>query len=531
MIDVTIPSMGQNPQMTPGAMAKAGATTPVSLDALDATVAGGDPLKTARLEYSLDSRYRAYSDIVRAEQAEALDAKQGSITDDELKKLFGDKADDVRSLLSSRSDVKLSDLVPLRRNPELFSKTLSTLSKKPDLAFSSLIQRDVDGSVMVDAAEFDVKMKLKKDIADDVSQDKLSDEELDALFGDQSKQVRELMKTRSEIKLSELLPLRNDSKGLDDLSKLLTERKDFSYSDLVSKSPDGKVSITWSVSDEQSKDIMETRKDIKPKELSALFGTFVKAFDGNPQMAKKAYTQAARLLKNRADISPESVGKMVLDMNEQLETIRPETANSGQMMNAARLDMLESSVDLLCKRKDLNTDDMTRLSETTVKTFGNKKDPMSLSRVSRSFRDATEMLAKRPDINVGQVTGFMTKLNSTIGGTDPASLENKASLFRTSCSLLKKRGDFDFDKVAQLLDKKAQGKPPGNGFAIVSDFSRDAGILEGGKNPDAERAPADVQKDEAPDRKAGEPKDGGNAPAAQEPGNEKAGKNEEAGQE
>jgi arsenate reductase-like glutaredoxin family protein len=492
---MTVPSMGGNPQLTARQISPVNLDAPALPDALEVGGGAGDPLKTARLKYSLDSRYREYNAIVRADQGEALDAKQDGITDDELKSIFGDQAEGVRSLLNSRSDVKLGDLLPLRRNPELFSKTIATLNKRSDLPFSSLIQRDVDGSVMVDSGEFDVKMKLKRDIADDVSQDKLSDEELDALFGDQSKQVRELMKTRSEIKLSELLPLRNDKKGLDDLSRLLTERKDFSYNDLVSKSADGKVSITWSVSDEQSKDIMETRKDIKPKELSALFGTLVKAFDGDPKMAKRAYAQAAKLLKNRADISPQAVGKMVVDMNEQLETIRPEVPNSGQMMNAARMDMLESSVDVLCKRKDLTTEDMTRLSESTVKSFGSKKDPLSLSRVSRSFRDATEMLGKRPDINVGQVTGFMSKLDSTITGADPASLESKASLFKTSCTLLAKRGDMNFSHMENLLDKKAQGKPPGNGFAIASDFRRDAGLLEEGKNPDAERGPAVAQED------------------------------------
>jgi len=480
---MSIPSIG--PNSVPG-QGITGAAGPVAYSpqgaALPMDVTEGSLLEM-RLKYSLDRRQTVYHGITRDDGGTALDARQDKITDEELTKLFGEQSQTVRSLLNSRSDVKLSDLSALRGKPEILNKTLSYLQQKPDSPFSSLISRDIDGSLNVDMTELDPKLKLKKLVEEDVRQDKLSDDDMEKLFGDQGKQMRDLMKTRDDVKLSDMLSIRNDKKGIGELTNMLNERKDLSFNDLVSKSPDGKASITWSVSDEQSKEIMGTRKDVKPKELSSLFGFLVKAFDGDQSQAKRAYTQAARLLMNRSDISPGAVGKMVISMNEQLETIRPEGQMSGTLMNAARQDMLESSVDVLIKRKDLNTEDMTKLSEATVKSFGNKKDEMSLPRVSRSFRDATEMLGKRPDVSVQQVTGFMNNLDMAVGGRDRMSLENKAGIFKTACTTLSMRPDTNFAQMEDSLQRQAGKGNMDSGASIMLGFKSEASQLQEGKDP------------------------------------------------
>ncbi|MHC9538494.1 MAG: hypothetical protein AB9903_03160 [Vulcanimicrobiota bacterium] len=474
---------------------KAGLTSPgAQTGALPMDLTEGSLLEM-RLKYSLDRRQEVYHAFTRVDGGNALDARQDKITDDELTGLFGEHSSTVRSLLNSRPDIKLSDLSALRGKPEILDKTLSYLKQKPDAPFASLLSRDIDGSLNVNMTELDPKLKLKKLMEEDVKHEKLSDDEMEKLFGDQGKQMRELMKNRDDVKLSDLLALRGNKENLSEVSKLLNERKDFSFNDLVNKSADGKTTTTWSVSDAPSRQIMEHRRDVKPKELTSLFGTLVKAFDGNPAEARKAYTQAGRLLMNRSDIRPEAVGKMVVGMNEQLETIRPEGPMSGMLMNAARHDMLESSVDVLIKRKDLNCEDMTKLSEATVKSFGNEKDEMSLPRVSRSFRDATEMLGKRPDINVQQVTGFMNNLDMAVAGRDRMSLDNKAAIFKTVSTTLSQRPDTSMDQMDDMLNRQAGKGNIDCGTSILLGFRSEAGQLLEGKDPSLQ-AQDDKNKDE-----------------------------------
>ncbi len=329
------------------------------------------------------------------------------------------------------------------------------------------------------------RIKLGEKVYDDVSQDKLSDDEMEQLFGDQAPSIRDLMKTRDDVKLTDLLAFSGDQQGLSHISKLLTDRKDLAYGDLVNKSPDGKVSLTWAVSDPQSNEIMEKRRDIKPKELTTLFGTLVKNFDNNPQLARKAYTETSRLLVNRPDITPEAAGKMVLEMGQQLESIEPtQVPGSRIMLNSAKLDMLSSSVDLLVKRNDINTEDVTKLSGAMVASFGNKMDPLSLSRVSRSFKDATEMMGKRKDINIDQVTGFLGALDSAITGSDTHSLENKASIFRGTCETLSRKPDVGFDTMHKLLAQSRKGGNTDSGASVMFAFKRGLGQIDEGNEPD-----------------------------------------------
>ncbi|MDQ7821780.1 MAG: hypothetical protein RDV48_03190 [Candidatus Eremiobacteraeota bacterium] len=446
------------------------------------------------LRYQLDERHEAYHAIAGAEREASLDARQDKINDDELKSLFGDEADSVRSLMNTRSDVKLSDLYALRKKPEDLTKAISFLNKRPDFKFSDLISRDIDGNVLLDRTELDPNMKLRKNIAEEAKAADYSDDDLQKLFDDQAGAVRELLRTRDDVKVGDLLPLRGDRKGITDLVKLLNERKDLKYDELVNKSADGKVTITWAVTDDQSKEIMETRKDIKPKELTKLFGTFVKAFDGDPLMAKKAYAHAARLLKNRSDMAPESVGKMVLDMSEQLETIRPTDPMAARRMNQTKLEMVESSVDLLMKRNDIQPEDVTKLSGAMVKSFGDKRDPMSLSRVSRAFKDTTQMLSARKDISISQVEGFMGNLDFAVPGRDPMSLENKASMLKGACTALKRNEGLNLGHMEQVLHKKSMENPAmrDSGIMLSAEFNRTAGALAAQAQP----TPAQPAQDE-----------------------------------
>lgn len=239
---------------------------------------------------------------------------------------------------------------------------------------------------------------------------------------------------------------------------------------------------------------------ISTKELTALFGTLVKAFDDNPLMAKKAFAQTSRLLKNRSDISPDAAGKMVLNMSDELRTIKPQTANSQQMLDSARLEMLEGATDALIKRPDLQTEDMTTLATSTVKTFGSQSDSMSLPRVSHAFKNATGLLGKRKDINVNQMVSFMGQVQSSVPGIDGNSLQSRADIFGNACSILQTKEGLNFSHMEQLLKCNTEAKTNPEGFAVAGDFNKGAAEMGEGRDLDQVAPRQDVQ----PQKPAGE---------------------------
>lgn len=330
-------------------------------------------------------------------------------------------------------------------------------------------------------------VQAEAEAALDARQDKITDEELKQIFGDQADAVRTLLNKRSDVNLSELLPLRNDPNGLAQVLRLLTERTDLAVSDLIHKTPDGKVKIDGSVTDDECKELMAERTDIKPKAPSALKATILKAF-GNPVLAKKAFTMAVKLLKTRTDLSCESVGKMIVGICEQLDTIKPPGGSAGLSAGAAKLEMLEVSVNLLTFRRDLGTEDVVNLARATVQTFGDKRDPMSFSRVTRSFAEAADLLVSRPGMSVSQVTGFMKTLKQVIPGRDANALDTRASIFSSACNLLKQRQDLDFSSIDELLKRQTWGEKK-KGNALLRSFNEATSDLGKGKNIDDVAAP------------------------------------------
>ncbi|MHC9542222.1 MAG: hypothetical protein AB9903_22150 [Vulcanimicrobiota bacterium] len=359
----------------------------------------------------------------------------------------------------------------------------------------------------------------------DAKQGNITDDELKKYFGDQADAVRELLNKRSDIKLSDLLPLKNDSAGFAQLLKMLTKNNDLQVSDLVTRSQDGKVTIDKSVNDDETKELMEERNDIKPKELTDLKAQLTKAL-GNPQMAKKAFTMAMKLLKTRTDMKPEEAGKMFTGISEQLDSIAPKGDKSASAAGA-KLEMFETAVDLLCTRRDLNGEQVVKLAGAVTKSMGDPKDSNSATRISQSFKDAADLMTTRQDISVDNVTGFLGSMQNMTKGKDPAALDSRASIFKSACNTLKQRPDMNFDNMTELLKRQTQGNKPKQGNALVNDFSNAATNLTKGQTMDQVAQPVTNQPDpkktgkEDDKKKPGAPdeKDGA-APGKEEPAGE-----------
>jgi hypothetical protein len=180
---------------------------------------------------------------------------------------------------------------------------------------------------------------------------------------------------------------------------------------------------------------------------------------------------------------------MVAGISEQLDTIKPPGGAGGLSAGAAKLEMLETAVQLLTVRRDLGTEDVVNLARATVQTFGDKRDPMSLSRVTRSFAEAADLLVARPGMSVSQVTGFMKTLKQAVPGRDPQALDNRAAIFSGACNILKQRQDLDFGAIEELLKRQTQGDKPRKGNALLKDFNDAASGLTRGLNVDDVAAP------------------------------------------
>lgn len=316
----------------------------------------------------------------------------------------------------------------------------------------------------------------------------ITDEELKKYFGDQAGDIRELLNKRSDVKLSELLPLRNDASGLSQVVKNLKENESLQVSDMVTKGLDGRVKVDENVNDDETKELMQNRKDIKPKELTELKNTLMKAL-GNPTLVKKAMTSAAKLLKTRTDIKPEAVGDMFTKISDAMNSLTGGKGDKSASGAGAKLEMLETSVELLCTRRDLNTDQVVKLAQSTVKTMGDKDDGNSATRVSNSFKDAAGLMMARQDINVDQVVGFQNNLKQMVPGKDPAALDNRASMFSSACNLLKQRPDMNFDQVTELLKRQTQGTNPKQGNNLLQGFNNAISGLQKGQSMDQVAAP------------------------------------------
>jgi hypothetical protein len=324
----------------------------------------------------------------------------------------------------------------------------------------------------------------------DAKQGEITDEELKKYFGENADAVRTLIDKRSDVKLSELLPIK-DQQGFDKVLKTLTDKSDVQVSDLVNQTKDGKVQIDSSVTDDDTQELMEARNDIKPKELSNLKAQLTKAL-GNPTLAKKAFTEAMKLLKNRTDMKPEEVGNMFVGISDQIDSVQGK-GDKGAAGAGAKVEMFETAVDLLCTRRDLNADHIVKLAASVTQTMGDKQDGQSPSRISESFRDAADLMTTRKDISVDQVGGFLSNLQNMTKGKDAAALDNRSSIFKTACNTLKQRPDMNFDSMSELLKRQTQGNHPKQGDALMNDFNNAASGLSKGQNMDQVAKPVTNQ--------------------------------------
>ena len=301
----------------------------------------------------------------------------------------------------------------------------------------------------------------------------VTDAELQRIFGGDAPTVRQLLNTRSDLKVGDLLPLRKDRDGLHSLSDLLTHRSDVKLSDVLSRDKDGKVHLDSTVRDGASRELLYARTDLKPGELTSLRGHLGRLFD-NPSMAKAAYTKSLDLLKVRTDIRPTDVSGLLSRIG--LAT-RNTKGGGGPEGSAALFDMFDRSARLLTARPDLGTGDVSKLVDVTSQTFGGRDTQNGLSNLRDGFAAATDLLGSRKGLSVRDVTNVMGTVDQHFGKDG----DNKVSAFQKAANLMNHVPQIDAHGVDTMFKKAADGPPAQRGDKLVQAFDSAAGNVMSGK--------------------------------------------------
>jgi hypothetical protein len=337
--------------------------------------------------------------------------------------------------------------------PQQADPTVSTLAMKQNLDQRETAWQGIAGNQTPAAESTPV-------VQDD---SKITDAELDKLFGSEAGNIRQLLNTRSDLHVKDLLPLRKDANGLSSVTHLLLNRNDLKLDDLMTKDRDGKVKLNPVVTDPDSSDLMVNRQDVKPTDLSNMQSVLARAFR-NPALAQQAYTKSIDLLKTRADLKPQDVGQMVAKMSSAVKG----SGGDGPQGGAALMSMFDSASEMLKTRTDISAKDVNQLVDATSDTFASKKDPNALSSLTQGFDKATKFLQGNKGADVSQVTNVMSTLNKHLpgdgNGADRLEGLDKATQLMTNVPQMDAKG------VDTMFQKSAEGPPPQKGAKLLKAF-------------------------------------------------------------
>ena len=309
-------------------------------------------------------------------------------------------------------------------------------------------------------------------VADKTGSD-VTDAELQRIFGGEASTVRQLLGARSDLKVGDLMALRKDADGLRSLSELLSHRPDVKISDVLSRDAEGKVSLDSTVRDGASRELLYSRTDMKPGELTSMRAQMGRLFD-NPAMAKAAYAKSLDLLKVRTDLRPTDVSSILSHLGVATRSTK---GGGGPEGSAALFDMFDRSAKLLTTRTDLGASDVTKLIDATSQTFGGRDSENGLSNMRDGFASATDLLGTRQGMSVGDVTKVMGTVDQHFGKDG----DSKLSAFQKATNLMTHVPQLDAHGVDSMFKKAADGPPPQRGDKLVQAFDNAAGNVMSGK--------------------------------------------------
>lgn len=235
----------------------------------------------------------------------------------------------------------------------------------------------------------------------------LDSKELNQMFGELGPLMGELGSARPEVTLEQAHGIydvfKDDAQSAKPVVQFLGNRRDVKLDETFSSPPGGgRPSLEPSMKDERSRQTLETRRDLKPKDLSRMGNRFQFAL-GDPMMAADAYKSAVPMLEKRKDVHPEYVSGM---MDGMMRTM-------GEP--AAALRTFKSGTKLMENRQDVQTQDVGKLVN-GVANLSKKDGNFNPTRVASAFEDASNLLIEQPGRSIQDVT----QLTELIGGPGTA---------------------------------------------------------------------------------------------------------------
>ncbi|MBM3461432.1 MAG: hypothetical protein FJX76_04975 [Armatimonadetes bacterium] len=274
----------------------------------------------------LDQREEAYRGIVGGDQQPAQGAKTGGennfgalsdktgdqVTDAELQRLFGSEANSAREILKARPQLRVGDIIPMRKDQDGLSAVSKLLSSRSDLNLDDVVDRTPGGEVKVnptlrDSQSLDLMVNHRKDVKPG---------ELSSMAGSFAKILDnpamakqayqgslELMKQRGDVRPQQLATMMGSiAHGVDPKSQ---------------KGPENSSAVLEMFN--KSLDVMKVRNDVAPEDMGRLAEKAGQTF-GN-EKDPNSTSNVKNGFNTAADMLAGNPGRSVTDTMDLMDTV------------------------------------------------------------------------------------------------------------------------------------------------------------------------------------------------------------------
>lgn len=292
------------------------------------------------------------------------------------------------------------------------------------------------------------------------AQTRLSDlkaEDLSALGG--SSALESLASTQGDLTVAEAMPLIRNPQAMESIAEILAKRPDLEVSDFVSRDMEGRVRIDPSYKDEETMKFLLEREDISPSEMSTMRENFTRQFR-DPIMGKMATEKGIELMKQRPDLRPDDITKLM----EQMGRATGMTGQNGatdQSAAGSALDMFDSASRLLTKRSDLQPEGVIELAK-SVGSLGSPDDPNRAMRVAGGFDAAVKALEKNPLRQPEDMSRLAGVIGQNFKGQDENAAGARMNAFNTAAKMMGENPEVNADSINQVLTQAKKSNPKKN---------------------------------------------------------------------
>ena len=293
----------------------------------------------------------------------------------------------------------------------------------------------------------------------------LTDTQWQQYFGGDWWKLKDLAVKRG-MKVGDIVGLAGDPDGAEAIRAIMEERPDLQMSELTKKRRDGTVMIDPAIQQPESRDTLTKRHDIKPIELTHMGASFA-SWLRNPALAKEAYVAALDVLNTRSNIRPKELEQM---MGSMIQSVGGNGKAQSPKGGAAVVDMFKSGASLLKKRGDIQPHDVGRMAKETGKLAGKDAGDEGPGLVAQAFKTATRALERAPHLQVDDVNAASKTMRKHFPGEDAKATQDRVRAFETGLNLMAEHPGLKAGHLDQMLTKAKEQQPGMGGIKLLNAF-------------------------------------------------------------